>query len=256
VVLIEDLTVHAIGADSLYLTFTPIAVNGEDLDAWDLYVQRSEINTPSGLYWTTIATISGSCTDYTDTSISGVNFNQFRDIWYRLQPSGFDACDHDAIAYDPDKYALEIIRREAIALRADYAGQPICVLRKRTLEPTRCTSCWDAILRRVNDPDCPDCYGTGFVSGYYSAISGLATITAASRVKQMTQFGEFDQSYKVLYMGPYPFIYPRDIFEDQMGRRWRINKVNTVEKNGQIINQSAQVSEIDREDIVYTIDIP
>ena len=231
-----------------------MAINGEDLDALDMYVQRSEVNTTISGYWSAVATISGSVSEYTDISVSGVNFSKLRTVWYRIQPSGFPACDPTSIAYDPDLYSLEIIRRQAIALRSDYAGQAINILRKRTLT-TRCTTCWDDVLQRLNDPDCPDCYGTGYLSGYYTAISGMATLTSSPKIKQITEFGEFEDSFKVLHMGPAPFIYPQDVFQDAWGRRWRINKVNTVEKNGQIINQSAQVAEIDREDIIYDVEI-
>jgi len=262
VVLIEDLTVYAAGVNSVYLTFTPTPLNGETLSLYRIAIQRSEVNTDNTDVWSTVDIVTADNTDYTDISLSGFNYNKFRDLWYRARayqasiPNNVSPlCDKKSIAYDPDLYALEIIRQQTLALQPRYAGQNICVLRKRSTTD-RCDTCWDAVLQRVNDPDCSDCYGTGFTTGYYASISGLATISADSKNKQINQFGAFEESNKVLHMGPFPFIYPQDIIEDQFGRRWRVNQVNTEEKNGQKINQSAQIAEIDREDIIYTIEIP
>jgi len=63
-------------------------------------------------------------------------------------------------------------------------GQPLSHLYKQKKAGDRCSLCWDANSRMPTDPDCPECYGTGFYGGYDYA--GLYHVGIVRREKVTT----------------------------------------------------------------------
>ena len=59
----------------------------------------------------------------------------------------------------------ELIRMETVRLQ-QKAGQDGYLL-KRRLTGEECTLCRDHMTKEVRDPNCTNCYGTGFTQGYY-----------------------------------------------------------------------------------------
>ena len=78
-------------------------------------------------------------------------------------------------------------------------GRDCKVLKRRTYG-TYCTTCYDEVLFRATDPNCTECHGTGFKTGYFPAISMKAMINAAPKYNQITMFGESLDLHQVKYI--------------------------------------------------------
>lgn len=64
------------------------------------------------------------------------------------------------------RLAREIIRQRIVAFRFGPGGQEGYLLKRRRTG-TPCVKCLDPATKTVLNPDCPDCYGTGFECGYF-----------------------------------------------------------------------------------------
>lgn len=63
--------------------------------------------------------------------------------------------------------AREIVRKER--LRAKAASQDGFLLKRRS-SGVKCPQCLDKQTGEITDPDCPECYGTGFQCGYFYPV--------------------------------------------------------------------------------------
>lgn len=66
--------------------------------------------------------------------------------------------------------ARELVRQRLVEFRVGFAAQDGYLL-KRRWTGTRCPRCLDLQTLEVRDGDCPECYGTGFESGYYFPVA-------------------------------------------------------------------------------------
>lgn len=67
-------------------------------------------------------------------------------------------------------YARELIRKKKVLFRKGYGAQEGYLL-KRRISGTKCRRCNDLQTGEILDQDCPACYGTGYVCGYYYPMS-------------------------------------------------------------------------------------
>jgi len=66
--------------------------------------------------------------------------------------------------------ARELIRQRKVLYRKGFAAQEGYLL-KRRWTGQRCPTCLDLQTQECRNPDCPDCYGTGYRCGYYYPMS-------------------------------------------------------------------------------------
>jgi hypothetical protein len=66
------------------------------------------------------------------------------------------------------RIAREILRQELVRMR-QHAGQKGFLL-KRRVTGEKCPTCLDYQTDEIRDPNCPDCWGTGFKCGYFFPV--------------------------------------------------------------------------------------
>lgn len=196
---------------------------------------------------------------YTDIGVSGL-YDPHRSWYYKIKLTDTDTAETNVVPYMPayvkdisiDKVTKHVLRRKSLALRK-YSGRTLKVLKKRSWG-TRCTECWDDTLMRVTD-DCNTCYGTGWLEGYFTPIEIKGMLSPSPKINQITMFGEWMPSDTLLTMLNFPPLKPRDIIVDDVNKRWIVKNIRTIEKDGFIIEQSAQLNLISQDDLIYTIPV-
>lgn len=68
------------------------------------------------------------------------------------------------------RIAKETVRQRLVHYRLSPGGQRGYLL-KRRWTGAKCETCLDLQTREVRDPNCPECWGTGFKCGYYYPLS-------------------------------------------------------------------------------------
>ena len=264
---LKTLTVSSFDVDSLTLTWE-FKSTTESISDYSIDVYRSEsptdVTTVSGVkanYDIIASGITAETYSYKDTSVENI-YDPFRQWYYKLVVSSKVAPSNTSQAPEKpayvndsslDKAYKEILRRKTLVLNKK-TGRDCKVLKRRTYG-TYCTTCYDEVLFRATDPNCTECHGTGFKTGYFPAISMKAMINAAPKYNQITMFGEFMPSDALLNTLNFPPLRPRDVIVDNINRRWLVRQIRPVEKGGVLIEQAVQISLIAPDDYVYQLPI-
>jgi len=182
------------------------------------------------------------------------------DLWrrpfYRLQL----VVNNSALpAYDPVRLDGDITGPAINAMRASQVlvrqgGSPVLVFQRRFAED-RC-SCWDAVMQKSSDPDCPMCFGTGYTEGYYEPIATLAVIDPESKQNTPGDITRQDTVTRAM-MANYPLLRPRDlIHETNQGGWYRVGGITPAEYKRVLVNQSFSLTRINPSDIETTLEVP
>jgi len=151
-----------------------------------------------------------------------------------------------------DSIAAGLVKHRNTYLR--LAGIPVLVY-PYLAAGQRC-SCWDAVLRKSTVSDCGTCYGTGFLSGYYSPILTLAQVGVEAKQNQVGERIE-QETIVELMMSNYPVLRPGDVvYEIDAGRRYKVQAVTPSEKSRMLIGQDALGYGLQSTDVEHNIPIP
>lgn len=183
----------------------------------------------SGGSWERLNPLAPVVNDSSYVDIVKRSFNILNDVYYRV------------IMYDngvpyisiPEKIgstasrqelrlANEVIRRKYFEL-VKMTGMKGYLLRRKDWG-THCT-CYDVDLSNAPSGTCSNCYGVGFVDGYYPAIEfWIADATKAGTEKRRDGQTGIELSHiKKARCIPYPKPQPDDIWVNAVnGTRWRI----------------------------------
>jgi len=263
---LDTLDVSAFNIQDPALTWTFEATD-EALSGYSLSVYRSESpdDTPDDLsaYDLIASGVSPDDYAYTDTTQSGL-YHHNRTWFYRLLISGIGTANTSIApvtpAYNNDTSTFsvwrEILRRKQLVLeRTDdlYAYIDLHLIKRRTWG-THCTLCWDTTLNRATDGDCSECYGTGWTSGYFNAISFKGMVTSSPKMNQINMFGEWMPSDVLLYMLNFPPLHSKDIVVAGTGDRYVVvGSPRQIRVKNIIIEQQAQLALIHADDPTYAV---
>jgi len=220
---------------------------------FDLY--RSE--SPEGDFELIKKNIPSSRAHYHDWEAN--TKNKWRTIYYKIvyKEDGVDTVTSDPIRIENalDAEALDIVRRQNLVLWYK-SGRPGFFLIERSWGP-RCTRCYNPASGRTMDPDCPECFGTKYSGGYFEPIFGyIAQSGLGSRKTQITSLIEIQQGSRQFWTSNYPLLKPRDIFVDNMNRRWRIKQTYLTEKLGAYMRQILSAEELPKNHKIYDVVVP
>jgi len=200
--------------------------------------------------------------EYDDYNISGLDVT---DQWsyrnYFLEVENLTTHDKSTLygpyhmELEPDPTAKYIIfQKSATTMRSRYGGRPVIVLKRRTNGQV-CTDCFDDTLLRRTKENCPTCYDTSWVNGYWPSMQVQAMMNPTPRRAEVTLWGLFEPGDTILTLLNYPVIIPRDIIVDRNNRRWQVVQVRPVERGLYLISQQALLRLINKGDIAYTFPI-
>lgn len=155
----------------------------------------------------------------------------------------------------PDRIALSIIRRNNLILKVKN-GIDAFVFVERTFGQ-KCT-CLDPVKQRKKRSDCPICLGTTFVGGFLDPIQIRVNISPSPKVSQFANFGELQPNQTAGWMSNFPELKQRDLVVEAVanGTRWRVTRVSTTRKNRALVHQNLLLTEINRSDIEWKLQLP
>ena len=168
--------------------------------------------------------------------LGGIAVNRFESPLVDLQVGSQDLVAQYII--DEHNFAFEHVH-----------GIPVFIYKKKT-EGSRCTDCWDKVLKRCTNSSCLTCFGTGFVGGYYPPIAAWADIGPTNNDGTIMEFGIRENNNARWTFTNYPLLQLGDIILD-LGSffYWRVNSVNFSFKNNCITLQFPVVAGVNRSDI-------
>lgn len=186
-------------------------------------------------------------------------YNQWRTTYYKIHyiVSGDQPVESDIenVRSELDAIGLDIVRRNNLILWLKN-GKPGFFLIERTWG-ARCSECFNPTAQKITKSHCPMCYGTRYNSGYFEPIFGyVCQLGLGSRESRITPLVELQQGVRQFWTSNYPILKPRDIFIDNNNTRWRIKSVHPTEKLGAVMRQIFSADELQRDDVIYDLDVP
>jgi len=182
--------------------------------------------------------------------------NKYRQFFYKIKV--FETADPDDymesdVAYlpsKPDLIAAEIIRRNDLLLERKVGVK--CMLYKIKSYGQYCTNCFDHIKKRKRISNCPVCFNTGFVHGYFGPIEAYVNFNPSQKMIKMAGF-EMQPDNIAAWMGNYPPMVPKDVIIENGTRRWRVVQQSQTEKRRIPVHQMLQLVRINHGDIEYEL---
>lgn len=231
----------------------------EDLSNYTVYVYRSELPSSNIDDYTVVSSglQASSYTEYYDTSINGLT-NKF-DTWNYLitvtnnQTQAVITSKPVSIIINEDKYARFILASKELVLNR-HSGADFKLLKLKSYG-TYCPNCFDPTLQLNVNPNCPVCFGTSFVGGYYTPYTFRGQVSYAPPRSVITTFGQWMDLDSVLYTTNKPIITPSDIILDPFGKRWNVVTKRTINKALFILEQQLQLRQLESGSIIYSVPI-
>lgn len=157
-------------------------------------------------------------------------------------------------SHDPDHIANEMIRKKEVFFRA-RAGVACAILGKKSWG-SKCARCWDPVKKLPRDPDCPNCFGTGFAGGYLKPFY-LYALVQPPRESVLRAGAPFVDGTTYAEIGPNPYVDPGDVFVDRVTNlRYRIKSVQQAAHRQYVVSQILTLAIVDENDVVYKLAIP
>ena len=88
------------------------------------------------------------------------------------------------VDYRTWRIVRELIRKEKLRL-SKYAGLETAVIFKRKITAQRCPRCADPLTDEAIDGNCPVCFGTSLLNGYYSAVPIFIELPVATEAQKI-----------------------------------------------------------------------
>lgn len=152
----------------------------------------------------------------------------------------------------------EILRRENLG-QIKYNGIPGWLLRRRE-GGERCTSCLDPILGGESDSNCPLCFGTGYLSGYFAPqpmYGDFAGQPPEDMSPKLEAVGPSQVDKPMLMTQAFPETNFKDVWVDASTNfRFEIQKQKRNQFRGWPINQMLTLSLLPSSDPAYKVQVP
>lgn len=146
-----------------------------------------------------------------------------------------------------------VIRRAALALRY-FNGIEVAVFKRRHFG-TRC-SCVDLRTKEVLVSTCQDCYGTGWVGGFYPSIITLGRLMDSEPSINTETEGRTNVLRGRLSLINFPRIEKDDILvELDSNRRWIVNGTDDRHFRRRKVTQAVTCTELARTSVYYCMDV-
>jgi len=132
--------------------------------------------------------------------------------------------------------AREICRKEYLYQRKRVNMTAVGWLLKRKRWGTGCPQCLDYDSGEVKSVDCPVCYGTGFVGGYFPAVDFIFTLVNAPWPREFKWDETVSRKNDIARQGravAYPYLDTNDVYVRQdTGERFFVNQIQTAAEVG------------------------
>lgn len=220
----------------------------------DFYIDKAR----AGGEWTNIA---GPITDNC-IYIDSVRWNWNKDLntFYRVR---YDAGTEQWVystpvraigGWDREDYGFMrvIVRKEL--LQYNKLGLTGVLLKRRDWGP-RCTTCADFDTEEAVDSQCPECFGTGIIGGYYAPIPKTVLPIDKNTTRQTTEVSLVDDTQRSVRCIAYPtLIKDNDLWlDDKNGTRWVVRGVKVAaELKGVPLIYQLTLKRMPMTDVIYS----
>ena len=243
------------GADFLYIEFS-LADTTEDITEYRYDVLRSTSQ------YDGFTVVKFDCTDfyYKDYEVNLYNpavryFYKIR-VTHKVTKESVDSDIYDYIGHDePDIYGFALLDMYNTYLETAINNETVYLLKKMKDGPG--CSCVDDIRGRSSKNDCPICFGTGIVGGYFKPQPlKVSFMNSPSKMITMSyqEIGEEDSPIQ-FWTSNYPLIQNEDIIVDKNNVRYIIMNWQPTYKNYTLLRQQCQMKRLPRYSCEYTISI-
>jgi hypothetical protein len=225
---------------------------------WTFYVEESPTGVPGDKSWVEISPALVDTLVYQEQGRT--KFDKDYNLFFRVRMEA-----GGAVTYSPvvDGYgtlsrkdfllAQEMMRQKHLAYE-QLSGVCLC-LWKKMHDGVPCTACIDPITGEVLDPECRECHGTRWIFGFFGPYVTCGIVSAYQSDKKFAQSGagvDEELVYNIEMVG-----FPRLIRDDLLREcksdvMFRVHRVSTPTELRRVpIVQIAQVTEVDRDDVVH-----
>lgn len=153
--------------------------------------------------------------------------------------------------------AREICRKEYLLQRKRTNITAVGYILKRRRFGSPCKQCLDFDTQEVGNSRCPQCFGTGFIGGYYPALDLTVTPNAPWQ-REFKRDGQVSLRNDIIRQAravSYPFPDTKDVFvKKDTGERFYVNSIQTLAEVGSIpVVISLELRLAPVTDIAYTV---
>lgn len=170
-----------------------------------------------------------------------------------VEGAGFRDSDVSWLTHDADNIAMDMIRKKRVFLRT-RGGVPIAVLKKKRWG-AKCGRCWDPIKKLPQDPDCLECFGTGYSGGFLNPVLSFA-LMQPPRKSVIAAGVEYHEGSLYIEMAPDPYVDRGDVLVDRvLNARFRVDTVQQATHRMHLVSQVCTLVRLDEKDPVYNISV-
>jgi hypothetical protein len=195
-------------------------------------------------------------------------FSLQRQIYYRvtvIPPSGCENSaqtePHGLYRADPSLLPHQrglrrrLLYDEKIVLTR-IAGVQLVLLKKRRWGE-RCNTCYDKLTRAVTREQCPTCYGTSFIGGYWSPVMTVGRVYPPQAITSATSTpGKIEADKHNIQLLDIPLLQDDDlIVEIATDNRYTVERQTQTEIVRKPVHQLVTVSLLARSAVEYTIPV-
>lgn len=155
---------------------------------------------------------------------------------------------------EQDHIATELIRKKMIYLMT-RGGCQAAIMAKKTWG-ANCSRCYNHEKMSATDPDCPNCFGSGYTGGYLHPVYLPAIINPPKKSVVASQI-VFDPRQIYAEIGYMPVVNPDDVFTDvKQNIRYKVKEVAPYTHRLVTVSQTLLLMRIDENDNLYSLSVP
>lgn len=158
------------------------------------------------------------------------------------------------LEHDADGIAFELVRKKNLYLTV-RGGIGVSIFLRKAWGP-KCSRCFNYQRMIPEDPDCLECYGTGFTGGYLDPlhVPALMNLPREAIVRAGIKY-ELGTTYAEL--SNWPLVDPDDLVVDRkMNIRYRIKTITPTSHKMHTVSQIVSVLRADENDVIYNLPVP
>jgi hypothetical protein len=131
------------------------------------------------------------------------------------------------------------------------------IILKRRKWGTRCTTCYDPVTKAILEEHCPECWGTGFVNGYWDPVTTIGRIYPPSNIDvQTTPRSTKESSNHLITLTDIPYLEDQDlIIERDANKRFMVRRQTQTELKRRTVHQQVTASYIEHGAVEYEIPV-
>lgn len=181
----------------------------------------------------------------------------FQEVHYRVTvklPSGetIETQEETGPAFADRKMSQYLRKAQRdFRLTLKFNGTPIVVLKKRRWG-VRCAKCTDKRTKEVVRPNCMECWGTGFVGGYWNPVVTFARSNVSANTSNIGPNQKSDANDGMFWIPDYPSLERDDIIVRLAdNRRFRLDQQIETQIQLNSVHQEVPGQELPHDHILY-----